>query len=68
MMKYQKNIMKFGKKVSDSIKTLFDSEPIYNEKYRKAKIKFYKEKLNKFLQCQNTRTRYSMYLSISNTD
>ena len=31
--------MKFGKKVSKSIKKEFDIEPAYNEKYLKIKIK-----------------------------
>ena len=29
--------MKFGKKIKDSLKKEFDSEPIYNGKYLKAK-------------------------------
>ena len=31
--------MKFGKKIKNSLKKEFDSEPVYNEKYLKAKIK-----------------------------
>ena len=31
-MNYQENIMKFGKKVKNSIKKEFDSEPLYSEK------------------------------------
>ena len=38
--------MKFGKKLKNSIKRKFDSEPVYNEKYLKAKIKSCKEKIN----------------------
>ena len=30
--------MKIGKKVKNSTKKEFDSEPVYNEKYLKAKI------------------------------
>ena len=39
--------MKFGKKAKTSIKKEFDSEPIYNEKYLKAKIKSYNGEINK---------------------
>ena len=39
MMNYQKNIIKFGKKVNNTINKEFDSELVYNEKYLKAKIK-----------------------------
>ena len=31
--------MKFGKKIKNSLKKEFDSEPEYNEKYLKAKKK-----------------------------
>ena len=48
MMNYYKNIMKFGKKVKNSLKKEFDSEPVYNEKYLKAKIKSYNGNINKF--------------------
>ena len=48
MMNYYKNIMKFGKKVKNSLKNEFDSEPVYNEKYLKAKIKSYNGNINKF--------------------
>ena len=37
--------MKFGKKLK-IIKKEFDSEPVYNEKYQKAKIKSYNVKIN----------------------
>ena len=33
-------------KVKNSIKKEFDCEPVYNEKYLKAKIKFYNGKIN----------------------
>ena len=33
--------MKFVKKVKNSLKKEFDSEPIYNKKYLKPKIKSY---------------------------
>ena len=38
--------MKFWKKLKNSIKKEFDSEPIYNKKYLKAKIKSYNGKIN----------------------
>ena len=44
-MNYQKNMIKLGKKLN-SIKKEFDSEPIYNNKYLKAKIKSYNGKIN----------------------
>ena len=34
-------------KILKSIKKEFDSEPLYDEKYLKAKIKSYNEKINK---------------------
>ena len=46
MMNFQRNIMKFGKRAKNSIKKEFDSEPVYNEKYLKAKIKLYDGKIN----------------------
>ena len=36
-------------KVSNNIKKEFVSEPVYNEKYIKTKIKFYNRKINKNL-------------------
>ena len=41
-----KNITKFRKKVKNIIKKEFDSEPVYNEKYLKAKIKSYDGNIN----------------------
>ena len=37
---------KIWEKVSDNINKEFDSEPVYNEKYLKTKIKSYKGKIN----------------------
>ena len=42
-MSSQKNIMKFGKNI---IRKKFDSEPVYTEKYLKAKIKSYNGKID----------------------
>ena len=38
--------MKFGKKVSNITNNQFDSNPVYNEKYIKTKIKSYNGKIN----------------------
>ena len=38
--------MKFRKEVSNIIKNEFENKPVYNEKYLKAKIKFYNEKID----------------------
>ena len=46
MKNCQKNIMKFGKKVSNITNNQFDSNPVYNEKYIKTKIKSYNGKIN----------------------
>ena len=41
-----KEYNKIRKKVKNNLKKEFDSEPVYNEKYVKAKIKSYNGKLN----------------------
>ena len=46
MMNYWKITMKFWKKVKNSLKKDFYSEPVYNEKYLKAEIKSYNGKIN----------------------
>ena len=46
MIIYQKSIIKFDKKVKYRLKKEFDSEPVYNKKYLKAKIKSYNGKIN----------------------
>ena len=50
-MNYYKHTMKFGKKLKIMSKKEkeFDNEPVYNEKYLKAKTKFYNGKI-KFSQ------------------
>ena len=40
--------MKLGIKSAILLKKGFDSEPVYNEKYLRTKIKFYKGKKHKF--------------------
>ena len=44
----QENIIEFGKKVENSITKEFGSEPVYNEKYLKAKIKSCNGKINAY--------------------
>ena len=39
-------MMKFEKKQKNGIRKEFDSEPVYNEKNLKAKIKSYNRKIN----------------------
>ena len=46
MMNYEKNIMKFGKKLKIISKKQLDSKPVCNEKNLKAKIKSYNRKIN----------------------
>ena len=46
MMNCWENIMNFGKKVRDSIKKEFVSEPVYNENYLRTKVKSYNGKIN----------------------
>lgn len=41
-----KRCNKIWGKVGNSVKTLFHSEPVYNEKYLKGKIKSYACKIN----------------------
>ena len=41
-----KKYNKIWKKVKNSLKKENDSEPVYNEKYLKAKVKSYNEKIN----------------------
>ena len=53
--KYNKN----WKKVKNNLKKEFDSEPIYNENYLKAKVKSCSEKITR---------RVSIYLLISDFD
>ena len=46
MINYYKNTMKFVKELKNSIKKVFDIEPVYNEKYLKAKMKSFNGKIN----------------------
>ena len=47
MMAYQKSIILFGIKSAD-IEKEFDSEPVYNKNYLKAKIKSHGDKVTDF--------------------
>ena len=44
MINYKKHVMQFKKKIKNSLKKEFDSEPVYKEKYQKTKIKSYNGK------------------------
>ena len=44
----------------------FDTEPVYNGKYIKTKIKSYEEKIN--TNFQGTKIRFSIHLPLSNFD
>ena len=50
-------------KVKNSIKKYFDTEPVYNEKHLKPKIKSYNGKIN--TNFYNKKERFSVYLFIS---
>ena len=52
MIKNDELLEKYNKvwdKVGNIIKKGFDSEPVYNEKHVKNKIKFYQEKVNTYI-------------------
>ena len=58
--------MKFGE---NALNKEFDSHPVCNEKYLKAKIKSYDWKINtRFCDTKRTKRRLSIYLFISNFD
>ena len=52
-------------KVSKVIKKEFDSEPVYNNKYLKAKIKSYEEKINTNFHNNNVPKEGSQYICLS---
>ena len=65
-MNYQKNIMKFGeKKFKNSITKEFSSEPVYNEKYVKPKIKYYNEKINTNVHNNKIPKKVSQFICLS---
>ena len=52
-------------KVKNSIKKEFDSDPVYNEKYLKAKIKSYNRKINTNFHNNNISKEGSQYICLS---
>ena len=56
-MNYLKTYNEIWEKVKNNIKKKIDSEPLYNEKYLKAKIKSYNGKINTNLH--NNKRRFS---------
>ena len=58
-----------SKKFSNNIKKGFDSEPVYNEKYLKTKIKSYEgEIITNFHSNEVPKRKLSIHLPISNID
>ena len=52
-------------KVSSSIKKEFESNPLYNEKYLKTKIKVYNKKSIQIPTVKNAEGKFRMFLLIS---
>ena len=65
MMNYWKITMKFWKKVKNSLKKDFYSEPVYNEKYLKAEIKSYNGKINTNLHDNKIPKESSQFICLS---
>ena len=57
--------MKFGKKIKSSPKKEFDSEPVYNEKYLKAKIQSYNGKISTNFYNNKIPKEDSQYICLS---
>ena len=57
--------MKFGKKIKSSPKKEFDSEPVYNEKYLKAKIQSYNGKISTNFYNNKIPNEDSQYICLS---
>ena len=57
--------MKFGKKLKNSIKKEFNIEPVYNEKYLKAKIKSYNGKFNTNIHNNKLSREPSQFICLS---
>ena len=55
----------FWEKVENSIRKEFDSKPVYNEKYLKAKIKSYNGKTNKNFQNNKILREGSQFICLS---
>ena len=56
---------KIWEKVKSSLKKEFDSEPVYNEKYLKAKIKSYNRKINTNFHNYKIPKEGSQFISLS---
>ena len=52
-------------KVKNSIKKEFDSEPVHNQKYLKAKIKFYNGKINSNFHNNKISKETSQFICLS---
>ena len=65
LIKDDKLSEKYNEKVSKSIKQKFDSEPVYDEKYPKTKIKSYKGKINKNFHNDKIPKEDSPYICLS---
>ena len=52
-------------KVKDSLKREFDSKPVYNEKYLKAKTKYYNGRINTNFHNNKIPKEDSQYLCLS---
>ena len=61
----QKKYNKIWKKVKSTIEKEFDSDPVYNEKYLKAKIKFYNGKIKTNLPKNKIPKEVSQYVCLS---
>ena len=57
--------MKFGKKLKNCLKKEFRSEPVYNEKYLKAKIKSYNGKINTNFHDNRIQREGSQFICLS---
>ena len=57
--------MKFGKKIKNSLKKEFYSEPVYNEKYLKAKIQSYNGKISTNFYNNKIPKEDSQYICLS---
>ena len=65
LIKYNELLEKYNEileKVKNSIKKEFDSEPVYNEKYLKAKIRSYNGKINTNFRNNNTQKEGSQFI------
>ena len=61
----QKKYNKIWKKVKSTIEKEFDSDPVYNEKYLKAKIKSYNGKIKTNLPKNKIPKEVSQYVCLS---